>query len=203
MKKILLLFLTTLTLFNCKSQQLNKSILDESKSLMTYIFNDFDKKALDKRNLTNIRFIKNEILHKPSTVDYKSWKDLVLKSDALIPLAVNYNIINENDKIDYSNIFTEEEINYMSKQIGDIRPMTWQDYIGIKPIKKSIKKYDNAYQDNINVASGTFFLTQPVFTINHDFALIYQENGFGGILVIYQKINNSWKAVASTSVWVS
>jgi hypothetical protein len=91
----------------------------------------------------------------------------------------------------------------MSKQIDNISTKTLQDYIGLTPTKKCIKKQDNAYLDDVNLASGIYHLTPPVFTVNDNYALIYKENRFGGALVIYQKIKDKWQAVASVSVWVS
>ncbi len=165
---------------------------EESKLLMSKIFSDFEKK---NHNL----IVDNKILNRLGVSDTETWLQLVKKIHLILPMALTYNAKTKEDRIDYTKIFNQKEIEFMSQQAVKVNSETWSDYLGIK-----LKKRQNNDANKTNVfTSKTYFFTTPVFTINQDYALIYQEQRYGGSLVIYQKIKGKWQAVASAMVWVS
>tara|TARA_R110001583_G_scaffold11776_2_gene52839 strand:+ start:4261 stop:4815 length:555 start_codon:yes stop_codon:yes gene_type:complete len=184
MKKTISIILLIFCAYSCKSQQLNTELVNESKLLMRKIFSDFE--------MINGVIVENKILSRVSASDINTWQQLVEKSHLKLTMALTYNAKTKEDRIDFTKIFTEEEIEYMSKQAAEIKTETWEDYLGIKPIKK-----------HTSSVSTTYFLTIPVFTIKKNYALIYQEQSYGGSLVIYKKIDDTWQPIGNAMVWVS
>lgn len=190
MKKIICIIFLSLTFISCKSQLINNSDYNnESKLLMDKIFSDFNNMSSAS---TSKEHIDDKILNSPNVNEYKSWEDMIQKSDMILIMARNFNIKTKKDIIDYTKIFTKKEINNMSQQISKIEAKSWSNYLGIVPFEKKEVLVTNRH-----------FFTIPAFTVNYDYAIIYHENRYGGDIRIYQKIYEKWEFVAIAMVWIN
>ena len=169
---------------SCKSQDIIDSKKEESQILMSTIFSDFEN---SEQSIT----ISNKILYSVSSSDINNWQQLIENSKMILPMAITYNTKDNKEKVDYTLIFTKDEIVHMSNQIIESKAKTWRNYLGLESNKK----------DGLNLK--TYYLSIPVFTINKDYALIYLENTYGGTLKIYKKSELKWKAIASATVWIN
>jgi hypothetical protein len=188
--KLIIIILLVFNFISCKAQEVTSSKKEETKQLMSKIFNDF---RIANQN------INNKILTDISVSDINSWQQLIEKAHDIIPMALTYDAKTKEDKVDYTKIFTKDELDYMGNQVLELKSKTWAQYLGINLKKEFVTDDTN---ENI-IQSKTYFLTVPVFTTNENHALVYQENMYGGSLVIYEKTEDKWKAVASAMVWVN
>lgn len=183
MKQILIIAIL-LIFCSCKSQENINGATIESKALMTKIFNDFE-------NNENVG-IDSNILYNLSSSDYKNWNELIEKSKHILKMAITYNAKSEEDRIDFTNIFTQKDVEYMADQALRVKSITWDKYLNIKPKDKQTHDFEKKY-----------YLTIPVFSLNNEYALIYQEQKFGGALLIYKKTDGHWNAIGSCLIWIT
>ncbi len=172
---------------NCKSQAIDSIAKTESMLLMSEIFKNFSNNKL------NPSLVKNRILFKPSIDKYDSWYDLIEECNSILSLAIHYDSKTNGKKVDYTKIFTQNEIVHMMGQANK-KEKNWHSYLGINPEKTE--------KDNYSMIKEYYF-TIPVFTMKKNYALIYQEQKHGGSLIIYNKDNGKWKPFGTAMVWVN
>ena len=181
----LIKIITLLLIFTCcKSQERFSSTTMASKELMISIFNEFN-------NVNDICIHPNS-LYNISSSDYDNWNELVKNSKHILKMAITYNAKSEDDKIDFSNIFSEKDIEYMTYQAHRVKSDAWDKYLNLESKNKGTCDIQKKY-----------YLTIPVFSLNNEYALIYQESKFGGTLVIYKQTNEHWKAIGNCLIWIN
>lgn len=183
MKQFLIIAIL-LVFSSCRSQQNINVLTIESKVLMTKIFNDF-------KNNENV-CIDSNILYNLSSSDYKNWNELIEKSNHILKMAITYNAKSEENRIDFTNIFTHKDIEHMTDQALRVKSITWDKYLNLDSKNKGTCDIQKKY-----------YLTIPVFSLNNEYALIYQESKFGGTLVIYKQTNEHWKAIGNCLIWIN
>lgn len=183
MKQILIIAI--LIIFgSCRSQDNINRTITESKVLMTKIFNDF-------ANNEQV-CIDSIILFKLSSSDYDNWNELIQNGKHILKMAITYNVKSEEERIDFTNIFTDKDIEHMADQSLKVKSIAWDKYLNIKPKNEQSHEFQKKY-----------YITIPVFSLNNEYALIYQENKSGGSLVIYKQTDGCWNAIGSCLIWIS
>ncbi|UII78022.1 hypothetical protein [Flagellimonas sp. CMM7] len=100
------------------------------------------------------------------------------------------NLIGDNSKMKFEDIFKEEEIILLKQRAAKVQEVKLS-HIRLSGINIS-KKKNNALS-----------VTVPIFSSNEKYALMYVEGNSGGDLYVFIKSKNTWKPYTISNIWVS
>lgn len=185
-----LIVISIFILSSCRAQTVEESLklISERKELLLEIASNYSNKGFYNYK------VNDKILWKPNTNKYNNYSDIIEDCRSLLEMALTHGAKNEQDRIDFVEIFNREEILHMLGQL-DIEPnKSWNRYIDFD------LQIEHTTKEKIE---KEYFLSLPVFTKDRKYAFYYQEQQYGGSIVIYQKIKDLWKSIGSSQVWVN
>lgn len=142
-----------------------------------------DLTSIINSHFQNSKQAKIKIYYKTLTSKNVKWKEN-LKYDKL-----NYNFSPSGRMIDFTDILTRKDIEYLKHQTSNLRQEK------INNLDSPAELVKNKNQANI------WYFSQPIFTLNHNYAFIYEQKGESGeSIAVCQRKNEKWEFMCEVPI---
>lgn len=105
---------------------------------------------------------------------------------------LNANFPVSGGRIDFENILTQEDLDYLKSQIEDLGERKIDPQYFNFPVRL-VKKNDN---------SIIYYYSEPFFTRDKNYAFIFRKAGSGGeSFLIFEKVDGQWRALCTVALF--